>query len=150
MYEELAKRIRGCSYSDPNGCEECRACPNADNYYECKQKLALQAADAIEELIASVECYEATTDMALIEENGSTVIRFMPKWIPVTEKPPKAYEDVLLLFPHNQAAGFCDRDGCWGVYSGDGFYTEVADNEPKPTHWARKLPEPSKEEETNV
>ena len=69
-----------------------------------------------------------------------------PRWIPVTEKPPKAYEEVLLLFPHNQAVGFCDRDGCWGVYSGDGFYTEVADNEPKPTHWARKLPEPPKEE----
>lgn len=103
------------------------------------------AADAIEELIASVECYEATTDMDLIEEDGSTVIRLMPKWIPVTEKPPKAYEEVLLLFPHNQAAGFVDRDGCWGVYSGDGFYTEVADNEPKPTHWARKLPEPPKE-----
>lgn len=105
-----------------------------------------KAADAIEELIGSVGCYEATTDMALIEEDGSTVIRFVPKWIPVTENPPKAYEDVLLLFPHNQAAGFCDRDGCWSVYSGDGFYTEVADNEPKPTHWARKLPEPPKEE----
>ena len=105
-----------------------------------------KAADAIEELTASVECYEATTDMALIEEDGGMVIRFVPKWIPVTEKPPKAYEEVLLLFPHNQAAGFCDRDGCWGVYSGDGFYTEVADNEPKPTHWARKLPEPPKEE----
>ena len=69
-----------------------------------------------------------------------------PRWIPVTEKPPKAYEEVMLLFPHNQAVGFCDRDGCWSVYSGDGFYTEVADNEPKPTHWARKLPEPPKED----
>lgn len=50
MYDELVKRIRSCSYSDPNGCDECRDCPNADNFYECKQKLALQAADAIEEL----------------------------------------------------------------------------------------------------
>lgn len=55
MYEELVKRIRGCSYSDPNGCEECRDCPNAENYYECKQKLALQAADAIEELSREVK-----------------------------------------------------------------------------------------------
>ena len=70
-----------------------------------------------------------------------------PNWIPVTERLPDADEDVLLQFPNNQAAGFCDRDGCWGVYSGDGFYTEVADNEPKPTHWAKKLPEPPKEDE---
>lgn len=70
-----------------------------------------------------------------------------PRWVSVNERLPKAYEEVLLLFPHNQAAGFCDRDGCWAVYSGDGFYTEVADNEPKPTHWMKKLPEPPKEEE---
>lgn len=68
------------------------------------------------------------------------------RWIPVMEQLPSAYKEVLLLFPHNQAAGFVDRDGCWIVYSGDGFYTEVADNEPKPTHWARKLLEPPKEE----
>lgn len=112
-----------------------------------QRDLMRKAADAIEELTASVECYEVTTDMDLVEEDGRTVIRLLPKWIPVTEKPPKAYEEVLLLFPHNQAAGFCDRDGCWCVYSGEGFYTEVADNEPKPTHWARKLPKPPKEEE---
>ncbi len=129
-YEELVKRLRDY--------EESGLSPISP--YE-----AGEVADAIEELTASVECYEVTTDMALIEEDGRTVIRLMPEWIPVKEKPPKAYDDVLLLFPHNQAVGFCDRDGCWGVYSGDGFYTEVADNEPKPTHWARKLPEPPKE-----
>lgn len=69
-----------------------------------------------------------------------------PRWVSVKERLPDAYEDVLLQFPNNQAVGFCDRDGCWGVYSGDGFYTEVADNEPKPTHWAKKLEEPPKEE----
>lgn len=80
----------------------------------------IQAADAIEELSK-------------------------PHWVSVNERLPKAYEEVTLRFPNNQAAGFCDRDGCWAVYSGDGFYTEVADNEPKPTHWMKKLPEPPKE-----
>lgn len=94
-------------------------------------------ADAIEELSRAQEQW--------ITQERNALLKSQPRWIPVTEKPPKAYEEVLLLFPHNQAAGFCDRDGCWSVYSGDGFYTEVADNEPKPTHWARKLPEPPKE-----
>lgn len=145
MYEKLLAVLRHCG----NENVPCKGCPVHDecgNFDIGAARNMREAADAIEELIGSVGCYEATTDMALIEEDGSTVIRFMPKWIPVTEKPPKAYEEVLLLFPHNQAAGFCDRDGCWSVYSGDGFYTEVADNEPKPTHWARKLPEPPKEE----
>lgn len=53
--DELVKRLRCCSYSDPNGCEECRNCPNADNFYECKQKLTLQAADAIEELLKAAK-----------------------------------------------------------------------------------------------
>lgn len=123
MYDKLVKRLRYCS-EERNGCGMCALSS------DCVLRVGLltQAADAIEELFGKVEQ--------------------LPRWIPVTEKPPKAYEDVLLLFPHNQAVGFCDRDGCWGVYSGDGFYTEVADNEPKPTHWARKLPEPPKEEET--
>ena len=97
MYDELVKRLRELPhllFVQLHGHED----------------MVYEAADAIEELTASVECYEATTDMALIEEDGSTVIRFMPKWIPVTEKPPKAYEDVLLLFPHNQARLFLHDD----------------------------------------
>lgn len=92
--------------------------------------------------------YDGWVDTAAILEEAADAIEELskPRWIPVTEKPPKAYEEVLLLFQHNQAAGFCDRDGRWGVYSGDGLYTEVADNEAKPTHWAKKLPEPPKEE----
>lgn len=65
MYDELVKRIRGCIYSDPNGCEECHDCPNAENYYECKQKLALQAADAIEELSRVAEQSKRELDTIL-------------------------------------------------------------------------------------
>ena len=68
-----------------------------------------------------------------------------PKWIKVTEKLPDLYEDVQILFPNNQAAGF--YDGCgWCTYTGDTWYSMVGEEEVKPTHWAKKLPEPPKEE----
>ena len=91
---------------------------------------------------------QATNSLPIPEP--SKIIANKPRWIPMTERLPDAYEEVLLLFPHNQAAGFIDRDGYWSVYSGDGFYTEVAENEPKPTHWTKKLPEPPKEDEPDV
>lgn len=138
MYEELVGDLRYCAKGDCNGCR--RYTKDTRYCYD----LLCDAAVAIEELSATAESYKRS--MEAWADEAARAQEMMPRWIPVTEKPPKAYEDVLLLFPHNQAAGFCDRDRCWSVYSGDGFYTEVADNEPKPTHWARKLPEPSKEE----
>ena len=100
------------------------------------------AAEAIEELSREYESVAAS-----LNESVELVRKLQqPRWVSVNERLPKAYEEVTLRFPNNQAAGFCDRDGCWAVYSGDGFYTEVADNEPKPTHWMKKLPEPPKEE----
>lgn len=133
MYEELIAVLRHC------GSLPCEGCPRKT----CDGAMAnmCEAADAIEELSREYESVakSLTESVELVRKLQS------PRWVSVTERLPDAYEDVLLLFPHNQAAGFCDRDGCWSVYSGDGFYTEVADNEPKPTHWAKKLPEPPKE-----
>lgn len=130
MYEDLVKLARHCAEVDA-----CINCPVGG----CQGVTGImnRLADAIEELSRAQEQW--------IEQERKALLKSLPRWIPVTEGLPKAYEDVLLLFPHNQAAGFVDRDGCWSVYSGDGFYTEVADNEPKPTHWASKLPEPPKE-----
>ena len=112
-----------------------------------------KAADAIEErdryalALQQEMMAEAESHIALVERLNKQVEELSkPRWIPVTERLPDAYEEVLIKFQNNQAAGFVDRDGCWGVYSGDGFYTEVTNNEPKPTHWAKKLPEPPKEE----
>ena len=115
MYEDLVKNLR-----------EATGWKKASIHYS----LMNQAADAIEELSKVIQNHDFLE--SLINSH----------WIPVTERLPDSYEDVMLKFPNNQAAGFCDRDGCWSVYSGDGFYTEVGDNEPKPTHWMKKLLEP--------
>lgn len=133
MYEELVRQLRTC-------CDENTPCAIADCGYEpfgnedCIDQLMRKAAEAIEELIKVIQNHNFLESLV------------KPCWTSVAEGLPDAYEDVILKFPNNQAVGFCDRDGCWAVYSGDGFYTEVADNEPKPTHWIKKLPEPPKEE----
>ncbi len=69
MYEELVKRLRN------KGCQICPICR--------------EAADAIEDLSALVEEFKSTTNMVLEETEGRTVIKFEPKWIPVTEPPKK-------------------------------------------------------------
>lgn len=134
MYEEQVKLFRYCAEAN---CAECAVagCPGP-------QKFLKQAADAIEELSHEYESIEKslTKSLELVRKLQSQ------RWIPVTEQLPDAFEEILLQFPSNQAAGFCDRDGYWSVYLGDGLYTEVAKNEPKPTHWARKILEPPKEE----
>lgn len=133
MYSDLVKRLRTMCPEDYNNL--------MDFTYGAGQAMA-EAADAIEELSLVVESNERSA--ARWAETAGKAVEQIPRWVSVTERLPDAYEDVLLQFPNNQAAGFCDRDGCWGVYSGGGFYTEVADNEPKPTHWAKKLPDPPK------
>lgn len=61
-----------------------------------------------------------------------------PRWIPVTERLPRMWEEVMLRFPNNQAVGFHDGDSGWAVFSGDNLYTYVTPEEVHPTHWKPK------------
>ena len=126
MYEELLAKIYDLI---PERREE-------SQYYTAK--ILEQAADVIEELSVVVRAQKAVLDK-------------FPRWIPITERLPKVYDEVLLQFQCNQAVGFWNG-GCWCVHTGNDFYTEVAENEDQPTHWARKFPAPPKEEkdETNL
>ena len=97
--------------------EKCDSCPYAEDYprcVDCLEKLHKQAADAIEELSK-------------------------PRWIPVTERLPEEYVDVLCYCSRNGQYG-C---GEWskednGTIYWTGLYGMI------PTHWM-PLPEPPKE-----
>lgn len=80
MYDELVKRLRECT-AEQNG----------------EKTLWHQAADAIEGLSASVEGFEAQTNMVLDRGGNNTVIRFEPKWIPVTERLPNGEAERYLV-----------------------------------------------------
>lgn len=57
------------------------------------------------------------------------------QWTTLKGNPPDPYVDVLIKFPSNLAVGFIDRDNVWSVYSGGGWYTEVAKNDEQPIAW---------------
>ena len=90
---------------------------NVSEYDSGYAKLMYDAADAIEALSKM----EKTT-----------------QWIPVTERLPRMWEEVMLRFPNNQAEGLHDGDSGWAVFSGDNMYTYVAPEEVHPTHWKPK------------
>lgn len=108
-------------------------------------KLYNEAADAIEELTASVEGFEAQTNMVLDRDGNNTVIRFEPKWISVTERLPK-FEGAVLCMRKSSVYGvrpyqeilYVDEFGFKNfddIYLADGVVT----------HWM-PLPQPPKEE----
>ena len=108
MHDELIKRLR----------VSCESCKLWDGYKcclkgECSAQKSLQAAEAIEELQTVVDGLTAQTNMVFEKTEGRTVIKFEPKWIPVTERLPE--NDVPVLLSCKCGAG---------AYICDGFHTE--------------------------
>ena len=127
MYSKLIKRLRECT-AEMNG----------------EKTLWHQAADAIEERQAVVDGLTAQTNMVFEKTEGRTIIKFEPKWIPVTERLPEAREVVLV----------CGKRG--GVYTaehnrnalrpGSFWKLNSKNHHCEPTHWM-PLPEPPKDGE---
>ena len=127
MYDELINNLRSVK----------------DTWQTEDENWMLQAADAIEEL-QKLNAEITRRELKLRMEKHLWQQGKERQWTSVTEQLPRMWEPVQLMFPENQAVGFWD-DGAWGIYSGNGFYTEVAPNETPPTHW-KPLSLPPKEE----
>ena len=105
-----------------------------------------EAADAIEELQQTAEHYKGCADDWYKEAcDYKALCKYLPKWIPVTERLPEAFKHVLVnipgMSPHPTVQeAFREKDGMW--YS-NGFRYGADEI----THWM-PLPEPPKEEQT--
>lgn len=137
MYEELIKALKNCGYPGcghycSNGCVM-----SPDGTATCEQTpLLRKAANVIEELSAKYE--KALRDLVKQVE--------LPKWIPVTERLPKADERDSRGFavPYLVMNGWRRvtaryEDGLWVLF-GEGLVLKYV------THWM-ELPEPPKEGE---
>ena len=136
MYDELVKAIR------QNTChfDACGMCPKGNAL--CVDRMALQAADAIEELATN---YDAATDIMkhqteYIEELSK------PRWIPVTERLPEhscgESNSVLTVSSLGAMRVLYFDGGNWCYPTGEALTT--AGKFPI-THWM-PLPEPPEEE----
>ena len=127
MYDELIKQLRYLAkvYS---------ICEN-ENMQE--YKLAVKAADAIEELVKENESLAAD----LADSNERRKKNRKPQWIPVTERLPEE-NGSYLAFDGKVLELFYDKD--WD----DAAWTDPVENYMtyQPTHWM-PLPEPPKDGE---
>jgi len=106
--------------------------------------LLLKAADAIEELQSTVKGLKEQTDLAIVEEKGRTLLKIIPKWIPVTERLPEDLTRVIVFCEDGVSYGLCEHliaDDEEVVEWHDFLHYPIT-----PTHWM-PLPEPPESEE---
>lgn len=137
MYDELIKQLRvfckGCKLWDG-----CKCCLKG----ECSQQKSLQAADAIEELLAErEENYADSWKMAFEVERDTN------RWISVTEQLPEYMKNVLVTDGVFSGMGWRDYYDCHGTKPREDHWIAPSTNvnELGITHWM-PLPEPPKEE----
>lgn len=140
MYDELLHGLRICE--EGGGCDRCPKWNDKQNggLSDCTSALCKEAADAIEEL-------SAINQKQLLE---IAVLMTKPRWIPVTERLPEEYKDVLCYYEYFRYGDYncmfrtIDRgyygNGRWGGEAGQGHKNKVLAWMP--------LPEPPKESES--
>ena len=153
MYEDQVKQLRELA-SIPEHCKNVDTCDKCSKEDICLSftsemiiEVATQAADAIEKLNRIIYLLESDRDAE--RELRLYAERKIPRWIPVTETPPRKVGD-------DGYNGYL----IYGIYDGNGYYevadytTDKFDNvpyfhvdgeyEPDVTHYM-PLPEPPKE-----
>ena len=140
MYEDLVKLARHCAEVDA-----CINCPVGG----CQGVTGImnRLADAVEELSRAQEQW--------IEQERKTMLKSLPRWIPVTERLPELNIHVLVLCEfragkapkpqqywqtvgRNTINRSKPENRYWALYGGESLFWE-------PTHWM-PLPEPPKED----
>lgn len=133
-YKELVTILRHCANPSDGYCDGCPLfddgfCVVYDDWLFAAESLMSKAADAIEELFGKVEQ--------------------LPRWIPVTERLPNPFVNVLVCFDFKGrksigVAELWSDDGVFHNYS-DEYLTPYGRKHRSWTHWM-PLPEPPKEE----
>lgn len=135
MYEDLVKALR--EHAD-------KMCVTFKGAHACGSNLALDAADAIERMDKALE--DAKEYESFWEKEANEALRKFqvavaskPRWIPVTERLPEKYHQVLVYGLNGMQIDY---------YAGEksiGGHPLFMISETKATHW-QPLPEPPKEE----